>query len=251
MGIRTEFIGLQIDRISFEDAVRQCREMAHSQKPAYACFANVHMLIESHGNAKIQLAVNGASLVLADGMPLAKGLSILSGQIQERIAGMDFIAPFLDEMDRSRMRLCIYGGTQQMAEEAGKKIASCYPGIASVQCLSPPFGIIKEEEEQHWVDKIREQHPHVVFTILGCPKQELFMAKHSHGIDALMLGLGGALPVFLGLQKRAPDWMRKYMLEWLYRLIQEPGRLWKRYFVTNFHFLWLFMGALLKRNNLR
>ena len=251
MGIRTDFIGLQIDRISFKDALRQCREMALSQKPAYACFANVHMLIESHRNPGLQQAVNGASLVLADGMPLAKGLSFLSGQVQERIAGMDFIAPFLDEMDRSGMRLCIYGGSPQMAEEARKKIASDYPGIASVQCLSPPFGIIKDEEEQKWIDRIREQQPHVVFTILGCPKQELFMAKHSRDINALMLGLGGALPVFLGLQKRAPEWMRKYMLEWLYRLIQEPGRLWKRYFVTNFLFLWLFMGSFLKKHNFR
>jgi len=243
--MKKRFISLDISEIGFGQALQTCLDLAKAKSSSYACFSNVHMVVDAWDHKEVQEAVNQANFAFADGMPIAKGYSLMYKTRQERIAGMDFIEPFLDLMHSNKLRLSIFGGSMKTLAEAEKKIRQDYPGISGIQCISPPFRNWTDEEEKGWIDEISDFSPHVVFVILGCPKQEKFMKKFSSRIPALLLGLGGALPTFLGIQKRAPSWMKALMLEWTYRLIQEPRRLWRRYTYTNLKFIVLFIWFLL------
>src|SRR5206468_4540680 len=113
--------------------------------------------------------------------------------------------------------------------------------------ISPPFGEISIAEQERYIDMINESGAQIVLVSLGCPKQEIWMATHYKKINAVLLGIGGAFMVTAGLQKRSPKWMQRTSLEWFYRLIQEPRRLFIRYWMTNFLFLWLISKELYKK----
>ena len=118
-----------------------------------------------------------------------------------------------------------------------------YPHLSIAGFYSPPFRQLTNIEEEEICNKINSSNPNLIFVVLGCPKQERWMASMKGKLNAVMIGIGGALPVFVGMQKRAPKWMQDYGLEWLFRFIQEPKRLWKRYMVTNSLFLYLIIKA--------
>jgi len=151
---------------------------------------------------------------------------------------MDLLPDLLSEAEKTNLRCYVYGGSEEMLAISEAYIQERYPNL---QCgfHSPPFRPMTAEEEQADCDRINNFGAHLVFVALGCPKQEKWMAKMKGRIHACMLGIGGALPVMIGMQDRAPDWMQKASLEWLYRLGQEPKRLFRRYAYTNTKFLYL------------
>lgn len=242
--MKNRVISLDISVLGFEEALGACLDWASERKPGYACFSNAHMVVEALDNAEVQAAVNGASFAFADGMPVAKALKWMYGIAQERIAGMDFILPFLEGMQRRNLRVFVFGGSGKTHQMLKEKWPVSFPGLVW-EGFSPRLA--KEwspEEYQEFEKMFLEFQPHAILVILGCPKQERFMGRLSGKIPALMLGLGGALPTLLGLQSRAPGWMQKAGLEWLFRFVQEPGRLWKRYLYTNTRFLLALAHAL-------
>nr|WP_315820525.1 WecB/TagA/CpsF family glycosyltransferase [Paraflavitalea speifideiaquila] len=127
-------------------------------------------------------------------------------------------------------------------------MASLYPNLKIGGAISPPFGVtLTPQELQHHIDMINQSSSHVVYVALGCPKQEKWMANNYNKINAVLLGIGGALPVLAGVQTRAPKWMQDMSLEWLFRLLQEPRRMFRRYLYTNSYFIWLLTKAWLKK----
>ena len=122
-----------------------------------------------------------------------------------------------------------------------------YPDLSIKGLYSPPFRALTPEEETRTIEKINASGAKLVFVVLGCPKQEQWMASMAGKVNAVMIGIGGALPVLIGIQKRAPKWMQNAGLEWLFRLVQEPKRLFKRYAVTNSVFLYLLSRELVKK----
>ena len=125
-----------------------------------------------------------------------------------------------------------------------------YPQMSIGKLYSPPFGEILYDD-QELISSINQDKSSLVFVVLGCPKQEKWMALMKDKINTVMIGIGGALPVMLGMQKRAPVWMQNAGLEWLFRLLQEPKRLYKRYIITNTLFLWIILKELIKIRILR
>ena len=238
--MHSKVISIFITQITFQNALSEIISLAVSRVSCFACFVNAHMVVEAWDSLSFNDDLKKARFRFADGMPIAKAMSLIHGKKQERIAGMDFLEPLLASMNSMKLRLFIFGGSQTMLEEAKKRIEIDYPEISLSGLLSPSFGEWSEAETTQYLDEIKAANPNIVMVILGCPKQEKFMARHYMEIPAPLLGLGGALPTFLNLQKRAPKWMQFLMLEWLYRLIQEPNRLWQRYFYTNLKFIWLF-----------
>jgi N-acetylglucosaminyldiphosphoundecaprenol N-acetyl-beta-D-mannosaminyltransferase len=128
-----------------------------------------------------------------------------------------------------------------------KTLREKYPNIIVAGTISPPFRSIEEKELEQYIISINAANPNFIFVGLGCPKQEKWMAENFNKINAVLLGVGGAFLTTAGLQKRAPYWMQKSSLEWLYRLIQEPQRLFKRYLVANSLFIYLLTKSLLKK----
>jgi N-acetylglucosaminyldiphosphoundecaprenol N-acetyl-beta-D-mannosaminyltransferase len=226
--------------MDFQQALEACLERAASGLPGYACFANVHMLAEARDQPDVAEAVNAADWAFPDGLPLAKALSRVYQIPVERVAGMDFIHPFLDGCSARSLRVCVYGGSEAMQERARTELPRRYPGVRDWLFICPPFGQRSPADVAGDIGRMADFGPGATLVILGCPRQERFMATHRHRIPGLMLGLGGALPTLLGFNRRAPEWARQMMMEWAWRLFQEPGRLWKRYALTNTRFLfWL------------
>ena len=231
-------ISLNVSIGKYSDFLLDIMIRSRAKKSSYVCVANVHMCIEAQDDQSFAQLVNNADLITPDGMPLAKAIEVLCGEHQERVAGMDLLPDLLEEAERQRLSCFIYGGSEAVLEKSQDYISAKYP---TLRCgfYSPPFRPLTSEEEQADCERINEFGAHLVFVVLGCPKQEKWMARMKGRIHACMIGVGGALPVMIGMQKRAPDWMQQVSLEWLYRLIQEPKRLFKRYAYTNTKFLYL------------
>jgi N-acetylglucosaminyldiphosphoundecaprenol N-acetyl-beta-D-mannosaminyltransferase len=242
-----QIISLNIDHVSFRESLDQVTHWALSHTPAYVCFANVHMTMEAHKDPDFKQNVNHANLVLADGKPVAVAGRLLYGKRQERIAGMDFMPAVLEKANEHRAKVFLYGSTPQVLDALQEKINTQYKNVELAGAIAPPFRPLSKEELGSHINQINQSGAHMVLVSLGCPKQEKWMAANSEKINAVLLGVGGAFAVTAGLQKRSPAWMQRSGLEWLHRLLQEPGRLFKRYFVTNTSFLFLLSKELIKQ----
>ena len=239
-------IGCKLSSGTYQSIKEDIIRKALSLNSSYVCVANVHMLIEAYQDKAFANIVNNADIVTPDGMPLVKSLKYIYGVNQERVAGMDLLPDLLSESEHLGIPVFFYGGTQEMLDKTREHCISRYPKLLISGLHSPPFRDLTIYEESSIIDNINNSEAKFVFVALGCPKQEKWMASMKGRINACMIGIGGALPVMIGLQARAPKWMQKYSLEWLYRLSQEPGRLWKRYFYTNTLFLFLFTKEFVK-----
>jgi N-acetylglucosaminyldiphosphoundecaprenol N-acetyl-beta-D-mannosaminyltransferase len=246
---RLNILGLKISYISFQDAIQQVQQLGNSHTPSYVCFANSHMTVEAFKDKKFAQQVNNATMVFADGKPVALSSLILHKIKQERIAGLDFVPQFLSFIDQNIIepRVFFYGSTDRVLEGLIDRVKKKYPKVIVTGAISPPFRLLDKSELNEHISLINNNKPHFVFVSLGCPKQERWMAENFREINAVLLGVGAAFEIMAGMKKRAPKWMQDLSLEWLYRLIQEPRRLFKRYFVTNSFFIFLLLKALYKK----
>lgn len=235
---RKKVVSLGLILSSYNQFIDEVIEAARQHQSGYACFANAHMVVEAARNPAFARAVNAATWVTADGMPLTWATRLLYGIRQERITGMDALPTLLQKLTNQPIPVYFYGATPEVLAECSRFCARQYPGLTIAGMHSPPFRPLTPDEEDEVVATIRASGAGVVFVALGCPKQEIWMAKLSHRIPAVLLGIGGALPVTVGVVKRAPGWMQRFGLEWLYRFVQEPRRLFARYVITNSLFVY-------------
>lgn len=224
----------------YQEFLENLISLSSNKTSSYVCVSNVHMTIEAYLDKKFADIVNGADITTPDGMPLAKAIKFIYGVSQDRVAGMDLIEDLFKECEKLSKSIFVYGGSDETILKMNQKVSSEYPNL-KIKSFSPPFRVLTDTEKQIHIQMINEYNPDFVFVALGCPKQEKWMAEHKDKINSCMIGLGGAVEVYAGVKDRAPLWMQKYSLEWLYRLIQDPKRLWKRYFVTNSLFIVLFL----------
>ncbi len=237
---RKKLIGCNISLGSYASFVSSIITQASSgQQFFYVCVANVHTVIEAHQSASFEEIINNADLVTPDGMPLTWALKFLYRLKQERVAGMDLLPDILLAAEKEEIPIAFYGGTNEMLNITKKYLDNTFPRIIVANMFSPPFRNLTLDEEAEIVKMLNNSGARIIFVVLGCPKQEKWMASMKGKVNAVMIGIGGALPVLVGMQKRAPVWMQQMGFEWFYRLSQEPGRLFKRYATTNFLFIYL------------
>jgi N-acetylglucosaminyldiphosphoundecaprenol N-acetyl-beta-D-mannosaminyltransferase len=236
---KKRIISINVSNGTYKQFVSAIMHNALAKISSYVCVANVHMLLEAHDSLEFRKIVNSAYLVTPDGMPIAKSFEILYKQTQERVDGMSLLPNLLSESEEKGLSVYFYGGTQMMLDQTAAYIKQNHPTLNLSGLYSPPFRDLSAAETDEIALNITKSGANIVFVVLGCPKQEKWMHAMQGEIPAIMIGIGGALPVLIGLQKRAPEWMQKNSLEWLYRLKQEPKRLFKRYFKTNSLFLYL------------
>jgi N-acetylglucosaminyldiphosphoundecaprenol N-acetyl-beta-D-mannosaminyltransferase len=239
--MRKSVVSIGVNDLSMSSVLKEIVGKSEQHLSTYVCVANVHMTIEAYWDAHYAKAVNSADLVVPDGMPIAKAMGFLYGTKQERIAGMDLLPALLEASEKNELGVFFYGGTDDMMDRTKQFVSHHYPDLANQHFYSPPFRELTFEEDEQVISRINSSGVHLVFVVLGCPKQEKWMSRMKGRINACMIGVGGAVPVLIGQQRRAPVWMQKASLEWLYRLMQEPRRLFKRYFVTNSLFLFLIL----------
>lgn len=246
---RLRIVSLAVNHISFKKALEQITMLALNRQPSFVCFANVHMVIEAYRSKSLLHQISKAKLILADGQPLVKACKTLYGVKQERIAGMDFMPAFLKHLNQHHLHTKVFflGASIPILEAVIEKVKKDFFNIDIAGAISPPFRNLTRDEVNGLIETINQSGAQVVFVSLGCPKQEKWMAENYQSVHAVLMGVGGAFSVFAGLQKRAPIWMQRNSLEWLHRLIKEPGRLFKRYFYTNMIFLFLYTKAIISK----
>jgi N-acetylglucosaminyldiphosphoundecaprenol N-acetyl-beta-D-mannosaminyltransferase len=224
---------------TYQGFIDEIISFAHSKIPSYVCFANVHMVVEAYRDKSFQKVINDANLVAPDGRPLSIFLRLSEGIKQDRVCGMDIFPDLLKKAAESGKAVYFYGTTEKLLKTIVHKAMTEFPALKIAGFHSPPFRTLTEEEEGAITEMINGAEPDLVFVALGCPKQEKWMAEHKNKINACLVGLGQAFKVYAGEERRLPRWMRDLSLEWVCRLCQEPGRLWKRYAFTNCYFLFL------------
>jgi N-acetylglucosaminyldiphosphoundecaprenol N-acetyl-beta-D-mannosaminyltransferase len=225
---------------SYSNMLEAIMKLTTEKQSSYVCVSNVHMVIEAYMDKNFLKIMNNADITTPDGMPLAKAINLLYGLNQDRVAGMDLMPDMMKECNLQNRSIFLYGSTLEVLEKIIAKVKIEYPNLR-LDSYSPPFRELSPDEEKNIVEKINSGSYDFVFVALGCPKQEKWMNEHKDKIQSCMIGLGGAFEVFAGTKDRAPQWMQDYSLEWIYRLVQDPKRLWKRYMYTNTLFVVLFI----------
>jgi N-acetylglucosaminyldiphosphoundecaprenol N-acetyl-beta-D-mannosaminyltransferase len=226
-------ISTPVHPTSYADACDRIQQWANDRASCYIIAANVHVVMTAYWHPSFQQIVNQAALVTPDGMPLVWALRQLGVKEQTRVYGPDLMLAWCDRATRLGIPIYLYGGTEAMLIKLQRNLAAQFPGLAIVGSYAPPFRPLSSAEEAAAIDRIHASGAPVVFVGLGCPKQEEWMARQQGKLQAVMIGVGAAFSFHSGEVSQAPRWMMARGLEWLYRLVQEPGRLWKRYLVNN------------------
>jgi N-acetylglucosaminyldiphosphoundecaprenol N-acetyl-beta-D-mannosaminyltransferase len=213
-------------------------------KGDYICVSNAHTTVMSYEDSSYCAIQNGGLMAIPDGGPLSSVGNRRGYKDMHRTTGPSLMGEVFKISVEKGYRHYFYGSTEETLELLYKKLNESYPGIQIDGKYSPPFRPMTEEEDTAIMKRINETKPDFVWIGLGAPKQEKWMADHQGKIAGLMLGVGAGFDYFAGNIKRAPKWMQKSNLEWVYRLMQDPKRLFSRYFHTNTKFIW---NAVVKR----
>lgn len=234
-----DILGVKIAVTDMDKTMQDISSHLEQWRGKYICVSNVHTTIMAHDDEKYRNIQNDSVMSLPDGGPLSAH-SRSHGIVEaKRVTGPDLMRECLKKSGETGWRHFFYGSSQKTLDMLKEKIEERYPGAVIAGMISPPFRDLTHGEEIQYINEINEAKPDFVWVGLGAPKQEIWMAAHKDRINALMIGVGAAFDYESGNLKRAPKWMQKCSLEWLYRLMQEPKRLFKRYLVTNLKFLWL------------
>jgi N-acetylglucosaminyldiphosphoundecaprenol N-acetyl-beta-D-mannosaminyltransferase len=233
--------------LSFAETIRKIIELAQKKAGAYICVANVHMTVEAVRNSEFGNALQEADLAILDGKPLCWSYQLLHGIKPDRIAGKHLMHALLTEACTHDISVFFYGSTTHILAHSEDYLNNNYQGLKIAGMISPPFRALSFEETNLTADQINASGASLVFVVLGCPKQEIWMYNMKSKINATMVGVGGALEVLTGLQKRPPSWMEQSGLEWFFRLCLEPKRLFKRYLLTNSYFIFLLIRTLIQK----
>ena len=230
-------LGVNIAITNMQDTVKLIVEQIDELQGNFICLSNVHTTVMSQKDEEYRNIQNSAFLALPDGSPLSLVQRLRGYRMAEQVAGPDLMAELWKATENTEISHYFYGSTPETIEALEKNLKKEYPGIKIAGMEAPPFRPLTEVEDAEAVARINQSGAAIVWVGLGAPKQEKWMYEHRGKVNALMLGVGAGFDFHAGTVKRAPAWMRKHYLEWLYRLIQDPKRLWKRYVQTNGKFL--------------
>lgn len=221
MRVKTDVLGVLYDNVTMQEALERGRALLEADAPAYCVTPNAEMAYEALHDEAFRAVLNGAALVLPDGAGVVLGAKILKTPLKQKVAGIEFAQNLLPILEETGKRLFLLGSKPGVAELAAEKMLQKHPKLCVCGTMD---GYFKDDGEA--VARINDARADVVFVCLGAPKQEYFMQKHAPELNVhLMIGLGGTLDGIAGTVKRAPRWMIRLQLEWLYRLIKQPSRL--------------------------
>jgi len=248
---RKRILKLEVNLISQNELIYVLTHKKIRESFGYVCFGNVHMCIETYRDLRIRKAINNADYILTDGIPLVFTLRLLYGIKQERIAGMDFMPAMMAVAEKNRESVFFYGSTDRVIKNIIKRAKLDFPELKIAGFISPPFHDTSVNDINDHVKIINSSNARYIFVGLGCPKQELWMSANHEKINGILFGVGAAFEVYSRDKKIAPEWIRRIGMEWFFRFIQEPRRLFQRYLISNSFFIILILIELFKVRILR
>jgi N-acetylglucosaminyldiphosphoundecaprenol N-acetyl-beta-D-mannosaminyltransferase len=218
--MKIDVMGLKFDSMTMDEALSRAEALLRGDKAAYVVTPNAEIAYEALHDGQLREMLNGADLMLPDGAGVVLASKLLRTPVKQKVAGVDFAAGLLGILERNGQSLYLLGGKTGIGELAAQKMLEAHPQLRIAGIADGYF-----QDEAPVIAKINASGADALFVCLGAPKQERFMVQHQQELHVhLMAGLGGSLDAFAGTVQRAPAWMIRLNLEWLYRLIREPKR---------------------------
>lgn len=240
-------LGVNIAVGSYDKVVQHSLAWAQARQSRALVFANVHVVMEAVDDPAFLRLLNGADVVIPDGMPLVWALRALGENSAKRVCGPDATAALLAAAEKAGVSVGFYGGSQSVLDSLIGAVRLRHPNLNVVFQESPPFRALTLEEDSAVVDRIASSGARLLFVGLGCPKQENWIMEHAGRVHAVMFAVGAAFDFLAGSKRRAPRWMQRCGLEWVFRFATEPRRLAWRYLKHNPRFIIRFFQQLRAR----
>ena len=244
MNRKINILSIPIDNISMQETIFYIKNAINSNEKILREDINAAKLVWLKDNPKLKEIILKADIINADGQSIVFASKLLNKPLKERVTGIDLMQNLIELSNKEDWSLYFLGATDEVVQEVVKKVQREYKNIKIAGFHN---GYFKEEEEEKIIDDINNSGANIVFVGISTPKKEYFINRNYKKLNSnLIMGVGGSFDVFANKIKRAPLFMQKYGLEWLYRLYQEPRKMWKRYLYTNSKFIWLVAKEKLK-----
>jgi N-acetylglucosaminyldiphosphoundecaprenol N-acetyl-beta-D-mannosaminyltransferase len=240
-------VGMRVDAVTYASVTRTIAGWARARQSRYVCVASVNNVVLSRDDPLFLEAMNNADVTTPDGVPLVWALRLLGVKAAERVTGPVLMDVICEEAARAGIRVGLYGSTEEVVSGLRARLPVRHPGLEITFAEAPPFRPLSEEELSETRSRIGSADVGILFVGLGAPKQERWMADNTASLPCVMVGVGAAFDVLAGRTGRPPAWMQSLGLEWTYRLVHEPQRLWRRYLIGNPRFVALFARQLIRR----
>lgn len=242
---RVEFFGSLIDPLTMEETLEHVERIIAERRITQHVVVNVAKLVMMQKDEALREIVNSCELINADGQGIVWGANLLDLKIPERVAGIDLFENIVARSPQKKWRPYFLGARQEIVQKVVAIFRKKYPML---EVAGFRDGYFNREQEQGVAEAIRDSGADVLFVAMGSPQKEIFLNRYVDMMGVpFVMGVGGSFDVVAGHVKRAPVWMQKAGLEWFYRFACEPGRMWKRYLVTNVIFLGMILKAVLKK----
>ena len=243
-----DLFGVRISATCYDEAVEALMTAGKQGISAVASLHAVHALITASGDPELRDKVNTFELIGPDGQPVRWALNLLyRTQLKQRVYGPELMLRLCRRAAEEGLPIFLYGGTPEVLAALSAHLTTRYPRLQIADQYAPPFRPLSVDEREEVIQRMRDSGARLIFIGLGAPKQDHLAYDLRQRVDAVFLCVGAAFDFHAGIKRMAPPWMQRRGLEWLYRLWQEPGRLGKRYFVTNSVFLWKLLAACCSR----
>jgi exopolysaccharide biosynthesis WecB/TagA/CpsF family protein len=237
---KKDLLGVEVSLTTYDELGRALVMAARRNQSGLVTFLPVHGIVTAALDSAYRYRINAFDVVAPDGMPVRWALNFLhKANLPDRCCGPQMMDRLCARAADAGISIYLYGSTQQTLGRLKANLEDRYPALRIAGVESPPFRELTPEENQAACDRINASGAGFVFIGLGCPRQDVFAHFNRNRINAVQLCVGAAFDFHAGNKKTAPPWMQKLGMEWLYRLMQEPGRLWKRYLLTNTAFVLL------------
>jgi N-acetylglucosaminyldiphosphoundecaprenol N-acetyl-beta-D-mannosaminyltransferase len=235
---KSELLGVSFDAVTMETAVARCLEFCRAPRSSHTVVtANAFHLCMLRRNRELAQSCQAANLTVADGMSVVWALRASSQPAPERVAGVDLMAHLLAAAGKHRLSVYFLGARREVVTALVEMSRTQYPGIEIAGYRDGYFG---SDDHLNIVEEIRASRAHILFVGMPSPFKEVWCEQHRERLDVpVIIGVGGSFDVLAGFIRRAPRWAQTAGLEWLWRLLMEPRKLWTRYLTTNFEFIWL------------
>lgn len=242
---RVDVLGCEIDRLDTDETLRRFDEVIASGGFVQHVFVNAAKIVAFHRDQRMREIIRGCDFVSPDGQSIVWASKLLGDPLAERVNGTELMFHLFDLSQEKGYGVFILGARREVLKRAIERLGGLYPRL---RLVGHRDGYFSDEESADVAREVRDARPDILFVAMSSPRKEYWIAEHGRTLDVpLVMGVGGSIDVVAGVTRWAPPWMRRAGLEWLFRLIQEPRRMWRRYLVTNVRFLGLLGRELVRR----
>ena len=246
---RVNIMGLPVDNLSISETLDIIEEKINKGLPCQHVVINAAKVVEASKNSQLRTIIEECEIINADGQSIVWASKLLNINLKERVAGIDLMEKLVELSAKKGYGLFFLGAKQEILDKVVEKYTAKYPGINISGAIN---GYYSAEEEDSVAQKIKDSKAKILFVAISSPKREIFLKTYRDVMSVpFIMGVGGSFDVVAGLTKRAPLWMQKFGLEWFYRLLQEPSRMWKRYLYGNTQFILLLLKELVFKKSIK